>query len=196
MDLTCTTNLWRSSVSTERIPLRLSDDMNRNNVATEEEQAMMLRLLELNSARLDPTYKPKRDRHEENFKLSFLLPVLPLDGAALARLEKADACRVCGDMKTSGMKRCSRCKGEDAYCSASKQSHLLLMRSPAHYCRSMPKSRLSKSQSILPSYRLFWVFRIHLAQTAQRSSAVQPFLDRPRFHKRTESSGQWQRARH
>ena len=76
---------------------------------------MFIRLLEMNAARLDQKWKPKREADEEAFRLSFFLPCMPLDQAALAKFDKEDACKVCG---SPGKKRCSRCKGEDQYCSA------------------------------------------------------------------------------
>jgi len=74
--------------------------------ATEQEQTLLLKLLTLNAKHLSPSYKPKRDRSESSFKLSFLLPLGPLTQLDIGKLNSDFGCIVCGNKTVS---RCSQC---------------------------------------------------------------------------------------
>ncbi|KAG8992101.1 hypothetical protein FRB94_012009 [Tulasnella sp. JGI-2019a] len=70
------------------------------------EQSLLLRILEMNSKRIPASYRPKRGPCEQDFTLSFILPVGPLDSMDLGRLNINNGCAVCGK---PGGKRCSSC---------------------------------------------------------------------------------------
>lgn len=76
------------------------------------EQHLLLRLLTMNSKRVPPSYVAERGPHEEEFKVSFLLPVGPLDVHDLNELNGNSGCTVCGQ---DGTKRCSNCLGNCSF---------------------------------------------------------------------------------
>ncbi|KAG8996078.1 hypothetical protein FRB93_000929 [Tulasnella sp. JGI-2019a] len=70
------------------------------------EQQLLLRILEMNSKRVPASYTSKRGPREQDFTLSFILPVGPLDSKDLGCLNINDGCVVCGK---PGDKRCASC---------------------------------------------------------------------------------------
>ncbi|KAF5352281.1 hypothetical protein D9758_011972 [Tetrapyrgos nigripes] len=80
--------------------------------ATEAEQNLLLTILERNSERLSPDYRPKRRSNEKDFTLSFLLPLAPLSQQNIMELSTITGCGMCGDETTS---RCSGCLAVE-YC--------------------------------------------------------------------------------
>ena len=82
-------------------------------VASPLEAKLILKLLEVNSKLLSPHYQPPRDKSEEEFKLSILLPIGPLGFYELGRLSNDPGCAVCGKERKS---RCSQCQSV-SYCS-------------------------------------------------------------------------------
>ncbi|KAI0943561.1 hypothetical protein AcW1_002697 [Taiwanofungus camphoratus] len=84
----------------------------QNIKATPLEQKLMLRLLALNAAHLAAGFKPARDRTEQGFRASFLLPVGPLSFEDLGKLNIDTGCALCGAKTAS---RCAQCQSA-AYC--------------------------------------------------------------------------------
>ncbi|KIY73334.1 hypothetical protein CYLTODRAFT_365815 [Cylindrobasidium torrendii FP15055 ss-10] len=85
--------------------------------ATVEEQALFRKLLADNSIRVSPSYKPKKERHERTFKLSFIVPVARLSQVESGRITRNLGCILCGEKAD---KRCSQCLSI-SYCSAECQ---------------------------------------------------------------------------
>ncbi|KAJ7471965.1 hypothetical protein FB451DRAFT_1090161, partial [Mycena latifolia] len=100
---------WISSYVSSKTPTAMA-----NITATVQEQHLLLRLLNQNSKRLVPSYKPKRAPTETSFTLSFLLPVGPLGAQEMAKYNTNNGCSVCGD---PAKQKCSRC-GAVRYCDA------------------------------------------------------------------------------
>lgn len=89
----------------------------RNVTADFQEQHLLLSLLKTNAAIMDKTYMPAvpRWKEEKNFKLSFLVPCYPLNGAALEQYRTPAECVKCSREATA---QCSAC-GMVYYCSKS-----------------------------------------------------------------------------
>ncbi|VDB84565.1 unnamed protein product [Peniophora sp. CBMAI 1063] len=79
---------------------------------TLEEQALLRRLLYLNSTKLSPAYETTLAADQRAFKRSFILPIGPLDEAQIGKLTSNTGCAVCGASQT---KACSACHCE-RYC--------------------------------------------------------------------------------
>lgn len=77
--------------------------------STLPEQQLILRLLKMNEKRLPSTYRPPKGPREQDFRLSFLIPVGPPDQKDLVKLNKVDGCTVCGE---KAEKRCANCACE------------------------------------------------------------------------------------
>ena len=75
-----------------------------------------MKLLRLNAKRLSDTYSPERKSMEENFELSFVLPLGPVSQRDLAKLIEYSGCVICGKPNRS---KCARCLAE-SYCSKGK----------------------------------------------------------------------------
>lgn len=75
-------------------------------------QKLLLKVLEMNSEFLDTTFKPTKRDCEAKYKLSFLVPVLPLDMLDVASLSRDTGCAVCGDPM---QKKCAACHSV-SYC--------------------------------------------------------------------------------
>lgn len=72
-------------------------------------QQLLLRLLLMNSKRLPKTYNVTRQKLESTFKLSFLLPIGPLNVRDSAKMNSNTGCIMCGEKAS---KRCAGCLGE------------------------------------------------------------------------------------
>ncbi len=83
-----------------------------NVTATPLEQKLLLKLLKVNAPLVPPDFTIERQRGEEHFSVSVLLPVGPLEFDALAKLNEKQGCSVCGKKTTS---RCSQCQSA-SYC--------------------------------------------------------------------------------
>lgn len=83
------------------------------------EQNILLALLELNEAKVDPEYRQSLDLRypESEFKLSFIVPTGPLDPDTLAKLQPLQKCHKCGKV---GKGTCGKCK-IGSYCSTECQ---------------------------------------------------------------------------
>ncbi|KAL1741790.1 hypothetical protein HDZ31DRAFT_44689 [Schizophyllum fasciatum] len=77
-----------------------------------QEQALLRKLLSVNTEKLSAAYRPKLEPHEKNFKISFLMPVKPLSQLDVGKLTSDTGCVVCGKKTTS---RCTGCLAV-AYC--------------------------------------------------------------------------------
>ncbi|KAF9461154.1 hypothetical protein BDZ94DRAFT_1264418 [Collybia nuda] len=73
---------------------------------TELERKTMLKLFVLNGKRLSSEYKPRRNAKEDSHRLSFLLPLGPLNMRDLGKLNNLPGCEICGKRVTS---RCTQC---------------------------------------------------------------------------------------
>ncbi|KZV66415.1 hypothetical protein PENSPDRAFT_654889 [Peniophora sp. CONT] len=99
--------------------------------STPQEQALMRRLLYLNSTRLSHAYGPELKDFERQFKKSFLLPLGPLSQVHIGKLTTDFGCAVCSNPTTQ---RCTSCLTV-RYCGkACQQAHW-----PEHknFCRSI-----------------------------------------------------------
>ena len=85
---------------------------------TPQEQALLRRLLYLNSTRLSAYYNPELKDHERRFKKSFLLPLGPLSQNHIGRLTNDLGCLVCSNPST---RRCTSCLSA-RYCGKGSQS--------------------------------------------------------------------------
>lgn len=74
--------------------------------ANDLEQKLMLKILDLNSKFLPVDFAPTRRPSEKEFKISFLLPMGPLNFDDLGKLNLDTGCVVCGKKIAS---RCSQC---------------------------------------------------------------------------------------
>ncbi|KAL1661906.1 hypothetical protein GGF50DRAFT_104764 [Schizophyllum commune] len=79
---------------------------------TTQEQALLRKLLFINSEKVSPDFKPQREEYEKNFQSSFLLPVRVLSQVDIGKLTSDTGCAVCGNKTTS---RCTGCLSI-AYC--------------------------------------------------------------------------------
>ena len=80
--------------------------------ATLLEQKLLLKTLEGNKKRLTLDYRPKLLPYEEDFELSFLLPISPLNMVSIGALTSNIGCVVCGEKTKS---KCSQCHSA-SYC--------------------------------------------------------------------------------
>ena len=78
------------------------------------EQKMILKVLKQNASFVPTDYEVTRQPLEEQFKVSVLMPVGPLEYEALSKLNNNMGCSVCGE--TRGY-RCKECQSV-SYCSA------------------------------------------------------------------------------
>lgn len=88
--------------------------------STPLEQKLLLRLLAINGKLLSKTYNPQKESTEQNFKVSFLLPIGPLSYDDISKLNSDPGCVLCGKKTTS---RCSQCQSV-AYCGSGTYLHL------------------------------------------------------------------------
>ncbi|KZT36876.1 hypothetical protein SISSUDRAFT_1049290 [Sistotremastrum suecicum HHB10207 ss-3] len=86
--------------------------------ASLQEQRLLLRLLDLNSPRLSPSYRPRRRACEGHHERSFLLPLHPLSIGDVNHLSREPGCPRCGDRNA---KTCTFCD-YGQYCSPVCQS--------------------------------------------------------------------------
>ncbi|KAL1741785.1 hypothetical protein HDZ31DRAFT_44669 [Schizophyllum fasciatum] len=75
-------------------------------LCTAEEQSLLRKLLFMNSEKMSPQFKPKRESYEKNFIPSFLLPVGALGQIDIGKLTSDTGCAICGKKTTS---RCTGC---------------------------------------------------------------------------------------
>ncbi|KAH8110205.1 hypothetical protein DFH11DRAFT_1622833 [Phellopilus nigrolimitatus] len=73
--------------------------------ATKLEQKLLIRMLELNSKLVVPSYSPSRHYSEKDYVLSFLVPLNPLSLVEIGTLTKS-GCVVCGSSRGN---KCSQC---------------------------------------------------------------------------------------
>jgi len=71
------------------------------------EQKLLLNILANNGKLLSSTYKPRKESSEQNFKVSFFLPLGPLSFEDVGKLNNDTGCVLCGRKTTS---RCSQCQ--------------------------------------------------------------------------------------
>ena len=64
------------------------------------EQALIRRLLYLNSAKLAPAFDKSLTPDQRTFKRSFILPIGPLDQAQIGKIINNVGCGVCGSTQT------------------------------------------------------------------------------------------------
>ena len=69
-------------------------------------QKLLLKILEGNKKRLAPEYRPRLLQYEDDFEISFLLPIGPLSMVSIGALTSNIGCLVCGE-KTNA--KCSQC---------------------------------------------------------------------------------------
>lgn len=91
--------------------------------STSQEQAMMRRLLYINSTRLSQDYAPQLHTHEWQFNKSFLLPLGPLSQTQIGRLANDLGCEVCSNSATQ---RCTSCLSV-RYCSKGSHYKILIV---------------------------------------------------------------------
>ncbi|OSD02564.1 hypothetical protein PYCCODRAFT_1389695 [Trametes coccinea BRFM310] len=106
--------------------------------ATLLEQKLLLMLLSMNTKLLPTDFKVKRQRYEEHYRASVLLPIGPLGPEAIAKLASKSECVVCGK---HGSRRCGGCLSV-SYCGPDCQKSDW----PAHKptCRSLKGGRWVK----------------------------------------------------
>ena len=80
--------------------------------ATVDEQKLILRLLDMNKSLLPSGFGVSKTRTEDQFQLSVLLPIGPLEFDAIARLNSNFGCSVCGKKAAS---KCAQCQSA-SYC--------------------------------------------------------------------------------
>lgn len=73
---------------------------------TELERKTVLKLFAHNTKRLASEYKPRRKPNEDSHRLTFLLPLGPLNMRDLGKLNSLPGCEICGKRVTS---RCTQC---------------------------------------------------------------------------------------
>ncbi|KAG6899185.1 hypothetical protein C0993_012554 [Termitomyces sp. T159_Od127] len=98
---------------------------------TQLERKYLLKLFAMNSKRLSSHYKPRRQKDEADHRLTFILPLGPLNMRDLGRLENTTGCELCGKKMKS---RCTQCLSV-SYCGKECQRE----DSPNHkiFCRSL-----------------------------------------------------------
>ena len=123
---------WLSKVLDKKEASKRGIKSVRNVTASPTEQHMLLRALEGNAVRLESSYTgPKGETarwlEEEGWKVSFLLPMAPLNAEYLARYQVAPACAAegCGKEAWSS---CAAC-GITWYCSRGRSRLLSRRRS-------------------------------------------------------------------
>ncbi|GLB41474.1 hypothetical protein LshimejAT787_1000740 [Lyophyllum shimeji] len=79
---------------------------------TDLERRCVLKLFAMNSKRLSAAYKPRREKMEADHRLTFVLPLAPLNMRDLGKLNNMPGCEICGKKNTS---RCTQCLSV-AYC--------------------------------------------------------------------------------
>ncbi|PSR74746.1 hypothetical protein PHLCEN_2v9625 [Hermanssonia centrifuga] len=87
-----------------------------NITASELEQKLILKLLSINAKHVPADYKVTKRRTEQDFQVSFLLPVGPLAFEDLGKLNADTGCVVCGEKTAS---RCSQCQSV-SYCGTNR----------------------------------------------------------------------------
>ena len=75
-------------------------------IATPSEQKLLLKILEGNKKRIASEYRPRFLQYEDDFEISFLLPIGPLSMVSIGALTSNIGCLVCGE-KTNA--KCSQC---------------------------------------------------------------------------------------
>lgn len=83
-----------------------------NTNATILEQKALLRILDTNASYVPTTYKPRRTKTEEDFKVSLVFPIGPLSFDALGKLNLDTGCAICGE---KSVKKCASCQSV-GYC--------------------------------------------------------------------------------
>lgn len=94
---------------------------------TQLERKYLLKLFAINSKRLSTAYKPHRQKGEAEHRLTFILPLGPLNMRDLGRLNITSGCDLCGKKMKS---RCTQCLsvsycGKGAYTHSSKDFILI-----------------------------------------------------------------------
>ncbi|KAF8066677.1 hypothetical protein FPV67DRAFT_1449840 [Lyophyllum atratum] len=79
---------------------------------TDLERRCALKLFAMNSKRISSSYKPRRETMEADHRLTFLVPIGPLNMRDLGKLNNSPGCEICGKKNTS---RCTQCLSV-AYC--------------------------------------------------------------------------------
>ncbi|OSC99312.1 hypothetical protein PYCCODRAFT_1460866 [Trametes coccinea BRFM310] len=99
------------------------------------DQKLILKLLDMNTKLLPPGYKAKRQRGEEKYRVSVVLPVGPLSADAIGKLNSKAGCAICGK---PALQRCGQCQSA-SYCGTACQR----VDWPAHKasCRSLKGGR-------------------------------------------------------
>ena len=114
--------------------------------ATLLEQKLLLKTLEGNKKRLAPEYRPRLLQYEDDFEISFLLPIGPLSYHDVGKLNLNTGCAVCGRDIVS---RCSQCQSI-SYCGTGASFSILIINIISfQLCYRLPESRLAKPQSYL-----------------------------------------------
>ncbi|KAI0704230.1 hypothetical protein C8T65DRAFT_654302 [Cerioporus squamosus] len=103
--------------------------------ATPLEQKLLLMLLKMNRRLIPTTFKVDRHETETGYDVSVLLPLGPLDFAAITKLSHNMGCAVCGERATS---RCAQCQSV-SYCGAACQRADWPQHKPA--CRQLKGGR-------------------------------------------------------
>lgn len=111
---------------------------------TPKEHVFLTMLLNANARRLSGKYQPERQKFEDRFTLSFLVPLAPLSFPAIERLYSPKGCFVCGALKVT---YCSQCKvveycGQGEVCLCSCDENLTAF-------DRLPKDSLERTQGIL-----------------------------------------------
>ncbi|KIY73335.1 hypothetical protein CYLTODRAFT_485498 [Cylindrobasidium torrendii FP15055 ss-10] len=78
-----------------------------------QEQALLRKILADNASRLAAAYKPKKEKSEKAFVVSFIAPILPLSQVDIGRIMHNTGCVLCGE---KGANRCAQCHST-SYCS-------------------------------------------------------------------------------